>query len=377
MVVKCINPDCNKRPNFNYINETKGIYCNQHKLNDMIDVNNKKCISPDCNKQPKYNYINETKGIYCKEHKLVDMINVTSKKCINSDCNKIPYYNYNNETKGLYCNQHKLDDMIDIKNKKCNNPDCNKQPVYNHTNEKKGLYCKEHKLVDMVDVGNKRCKNPDCNKIPSYNYSNETKGLYCNQHKLNDMVDVISKKCISPDCNKQVQLKHYKGYCSTCFHIKYPDITYDRNNKTKERIVVNHIVKQFPDFKFIIDKAIGPKSHRPDMLLELDDRVIIIEIDENQHKGYKKNELLRLDIIQKAIDKKVVCIRFNPDSFIKDNIRTSSCFKLNDNKIFEVSKQDEFDDRLKHLYKFIKKYSSFYYKLKKHNVKTRKLYFDN
>ena len=113
------------------------------------------------------------------------------------------------------------------------------------------------------------------------------------------------------------------------------------------------------------------------MLLELYDRVIIVEIDENQHKGYKQNELLRLDIIQKAINKKVICVRFNPDSFIRDNIRTSSCFKLNDNKIFEVSKQYEFDDRLKHLEKYIKKYSSFYYNLKKHNVKTKKLYFDN
>ena len=223
-----------------------------------------------------------------------------------------------------------------------------------------------------------KCQNPDCNKTPSYNYINETIRLYCKDHKLVDMVNLKSKKCISPDCDKntRTQQKHLKGFCSTCFHIKYPDISYDRNNKTKERLIVNHIVKQFPDFKFILDKAIGPNSHRPDMLLELDDKVIIIEIDEYQHKGYN-NELLRLNIIQKAINKKLICIRFNPDSFTKDNVKTSSCFKLNDKKIFEVVKKDEFDNRLKHLYKYIKKYSSNDYKLKKHNIKTRKLYFDN
>ena len=113
------------------------------------------------------------------------------------------------------------------------------------------------------------------------------------------------------------------------------------------------------------------------MMLELDDRVIIIEIDEYQHKKYNTDELLRLDIIQKAINKKVICVRFNPDSFTKDNVKTSSCFKLNDKKIFEVVKQDEFESRLKHLYKFIKKYSSDNYNLKKHTIKTRKLYFDN
>ena len=146
------------------------------------------------------------------------------------------------------------------------------------------------------------------------------------------MIDVTGKKCISPDCNTRAQSKHYNGYCYSCFHIKYPDIVYDRNIKTKERLIVNHIIKQFPDYKFILDIAIGPKNHRPDMLLNLNDRVIIIEIDEYQHKKYNTDELLRLDTIQKAINKKVICIRFNPDSFIKDNVRTSSCFKLNDNK---------------------------------------------
>ena len=113
------------------------------------------------------------------------------------------------------------------------------------------------------------------------------------------------------------------------------------------------------------------------MLLDLDDRVIIIEIDEYQHKGYNTDELLRLDTIQKAINKKIICLRFNPDSFIKDNVKTSSCFSLNDNKIFEIVKPDEFENRLNHLYKFIKKYSYNAYKLKKHNIKTRKLYFDS
>ena len=135
------------------------------------------------------------------------------------------------------------------------------------------------------------------------------------------MVDDRSKKCLNPDCNKQPSY-NYNRYCATCFHIKYPDIENDRNNKTKES--VNHIINQFPDYKFVLDKAIGPKNLRPDMILDLEDRAIIIEIDEYQHKKYNTDELLRLDTIQKAIHKKVICIRFNPDSFIKDNIKTSS-----------------------------------------------------
>ena len=33
---KCIL--CNKIPVFNYVNEKKGIYCNEHKLENMVDI---------------------------------------------------------------------------------------------------------------------------------------------------------------------------------------------------------------------------------------------------------------------------------------------------------------------------------------------------
>ena len=49
----------------------------------MVDVKNKKCLEPDCDIRPLYNYNNETKGLYCNEHKLDDMINVKSKRCCN------------------------------------------------------------------------------------------------------------------------------------------------------------------------------------------------------------------------------------------------------------------------------------------------------
>ena len=46
---KCKN--CDKRPTFNYKNDTKVIYCAKHKLEEMIDVKNKKCIFKNCDKQ--------------------------------------------------------------------------------------------------------------------------------------------------------------------------------------------------------------------------------------------------------------------------------------------------------------------------------------
>ena len=53
----------------------------------------KKCIFEGCKTIPIYNKIGKTKPIYCNKHKLSDMINVKYKTCIFVGCNIIPNYN--------------------------------------------------------------------------------------------------------------------------------------------------------------------------------------------------------------------------------------------------------------------------------------------
>ena len=280
-----------------------------------------------------------------------------SHKCLIQNCNNEPSYNFIGESIPSYCSSHKKNEMIDFDklrlNAKCCSNICNK-PGYKYFNMNKQVwYCKECTDKHRINVNDKKCNHPECSiMFCGFAYYDEKYPILCDKHKLPDMVNLKSKRCLEPGCDKHIETtknKLHKGYCSTCFHIKYPDEGCYKNNIIKERLIVNHIIKKISDYKFILNKCIGPKNHRPDVLLELDDRVIIIEIDENQHKWYNTDELLRLDIIQKAINKKVICIRFNPDNFIRDNVRTSSCFKLNDNEIFEIIKKDEFECRLKYL----------------------------
>ena len=47
---------CNIRPNYNYKGEKKGIFCNSHKLDGMIDVINKICPYKDCKIRSNYNF---------------------------------------------------------------------------------------------------------------------------------------------------------------------------------------------------------------------------------------------------------------------------------------------------------------------------------
>jgi hypothetical protein len=42
----------------------------------MIDIKNKRCIYENCNKIPIFNYEGEIKALYCNEHKLENMIDI-------------------------------------------------------------------------------------------------------------------------------------------------------------------------------------------------------------------------------------------------------------------------------------------------------------
>ena len=58
----------------------------------MIDVVSKRCAEKDCSKGPTYNFPNETKALYCCEHKLENMIFLVKKeKCKHQNCDKYFY----------------------------------------------------------------------------------------------------------------------------------------------------------------------------------------------------------------------------------------------------------------------------------------------
>ena len=70
------------RISYNKEGESRGLYCKDHKLGEMVDVKHKKCLYEGCQTRPGYNLKGESKGLYCKEHKLDGMIDILSKRCI-------------------------------------------------------------------------------------------------------------------------------------------------------------------------------------------------------------------------------------------------------------------------------------------------------
>jgi len=350
----CIHDGCDTIPCYNFQGQKKAIYCKKHKQQEMVDVVNKRCLHEGCDKQPTYNFQGQKKALYCNEHKREEMVDVVNKRCLHEGCHKLPTYNFQGQKQRLYCNEHKQPEMVDIVHKRCLHEGCDKQPTYNFQGQKKALYCNEHKREEMVDVVNKRCLHEGCHKQPTYNFQGQKKALYCNEHKQQEMVDIVHKRCLTHLCDTHVTNK-YKGYCFRCFMYIFPESPLLRNYKTKEASVVAFVKGNFETYSWISDKRVegGCSRRRPDLLLDLGQKVIIIEIDENQHVGYDcscENKRI-MEISQDLGHCPIIFIRFNPDDYLQGNANVTSCWGITKAGICQVkpSKMNEWNTRLSSL----------------------------
>jgi hypothetical protein len=364
------NCSCGKCARYNYEGE-RALYCGKCKLEGMVNTKDKRCkcgirvsynlsgltaiccvscktedmidvrsgVKCSCGKQALYNYKEEPPK-FCGNCKLQDMINTRHKMC---NCGKFPTFNFGG-LKPLFCFDCKKENMVDVRSSKCL---CNKVASFNY----EGLtpkFCFDCKKSDMVNVKNNKC---GCGKIPCYNYEGLSP-LYCFNCKKEDMINVIHRVCKTHLCNTQVYNPNYEGYCYRCFIFTFPNKPTVLNYKTKEKYVVDFVLENFKDVSWVLDKKVqnGCSSRRPDMLLDLGYQVIIIEIDENQHINYNstcENKRI-MELSQDNSHRPLVFIRFNPDDYINNNKKISSCWGINKKGIccIRADKEREWIQRL-------------------------------
>ena len=348
----CIHDNCQITSTYNILGSPP-LYCKSHKELNMINVTSRLCAEINCQLRPSYNYKGTRGGIFCNRHKKENMVDVVSDICIYNDCTILACYNYTSEIKRLYCNEHKKDGMVNIKDKKCLELNCDIIPNYNYLGAKKGIYCALHKKENMMNVNSKCCQYDSCYKQPVFNYENQKNGIYCNTHKLDGMINIKSPTCKTELCDIVVLNNKYNGYCLRCFVYLFPDKPTTRNYKTKERTIVEYIKSQFTDKTIIADKTItgSCSKRRPDILIDMATHVIIIEIDENQHKKYDcscENKRL-MELSQDIEHRPLIVIRFNPDEYLNiDNVNITSCWGSNKQglPIIKKIKQKEWEERL-------------------------------
>jgi hypothetical protein len=346
-----------KESSFGFEGQEKPTYCGDCKEENMINIKSPKCIKCK-DKQPIFGFEGD-KPTHCKDCKEENMIDVKNPKCV---CGKIPNFGLEGE-KPTHCKDCKEENMIDVKNPKCvcgkhkpsfgfkgGNPthcsDCKEENMIDVVNPKcvkckdkrpsfgfegeQPTHCSECKEENMIDVVNPKCV---CGKHRPYFGFEGEKATHCSVCKEPNMIDVVNPRCKTEFCNTQICNKSYEGYCAYCYANLYPNSPVVRNFKTKERLVVDYIKDQYKDYDWVFDKTIsdGCSKKRPDIYLDLGYQILIIEVDENQHRQYEDIcENKRMMILSQDVNHRpIVFIRFNPDKYInEENKLVPSCFSI-------------------------------------------------
>jgi len=155
-------------------------------------------------------------------------------------------------------------------------------------------------------------------------------------------------------------IKKYNNYCLTCCIHVCPEIEVVRNYKTKERYVVDRVIGKFPDYSWVADKKVedGCSKRRPDLMLDYGTHIIIVEIDEYQHKDYDstcENKRI-MEISQDLQHRPITFIRFNPDAYKNSEGKNiQSCWRTNKMGVYMVpkSKETEWEERIQKLFETI------------------------
>jgi len=357
----CMHEGCGRRPTFNSPGLKAGLFCVEHKLDGMCNVVSKLCVHEGCGRRPSFNSPDLKTGLYCVEHKLEGMLDVVSKLCLHEGCGRRPSFNAPGLKTGLYCVEHKLEGMLDVVNKVCAHEGCDqRQPKFNAPDEKVGLYCRKHKQPGMTSVKVKKCQDPKCRESATYGKDEFHRAQFCFVHKSETSVCIAdAMRCSHDGCveqyvlvvevdigsetgtgagtrtgpvSRKVCLAHAPpGYEASLKRMcKYCDIREDvpfvcvdckrRSKPQKEYAVVRHLRRTIdvPFEAIRCDESPGLECtrKRPDIRFEMPTHDVIVEVDENQHRGYEEScECARISEIVGAIGgKPVVFVRYNPDT---------------------------------------------------------------
>ena len=352
---------CTKQPHFG-LPGSSATYCRDHATDDMIDVKNRKCYAKGCSCQPNFNFPYEKKGKYCSEHAQGEV-----------DDNGIP--------------------MINVLIRYCNHPGCQREALYGYIFETK-TRCSDHILYDKefdtyMMKGNLNPKCELCDRPAICSYSDKLLPTRCDDHMDNGQQYINYRPC--PECKDQPSIN--RQICKICKNKKFEDHNiqvrlfdmipdnknniYLSNGNIKNKIskynnkILDRIIKKpsnnnnEPDSPKVLNKKIKSKeikvknmldnrnieyhSHdrsiniecskkRPDFILFRRHNVIIIEVDENQHKYYNcECEQKRMVEIYNACDSRpVIFIRFNPDKYNDNNGNLITSYSGREDKLEEI-----------------------------------------
>ena len=88
----CERGGCTTQPVFGSPSDGVARFCKTHKLDDHVDVVNKRCAHAGCDTRPAFGSPSDGVARFCKTHKLDDHVDVMSKRCAHAGCDTRPSF---------------------------------------------------------------------------------------------------------------------------------------------------------------------------------------------------------------------------------------------------------------------------------------------
>jgi len=310
-----------KQPYFNVEGSSIATHCGDCKGPNMVDIKSKKCVV--CKKKiPHFNVEGSSIATHCGDCKGPEMVNVKDKKCVVCK-KKIPVFNAEGSSIATHCGDCKGPDMVDIKHKKCLENGCRKRAIF----AQPGVlpeYCTVHKKVGMTSKPRKRCEEQECKEIAIYGVDGP---VHCEEHKKEDEYHLCEREC--KKC-KRIDVLNREGICVNFCSLEEKDRVVKKLVKKHEEFIGN-LLKAEIDIPWMYQNEVVDRkcsNKRPDFVYHCGDHIVMIEVDEDQHKSYKcsaygdtkegkmKAERVRMyEICQSFDGLPCVFLRYNPDNY--------------------------------------------------------------
>jgi hypothetical protein len=248
--------------------------------------------------------------LFCYTHQRPNDVRVKEGNavCQHQGCRTTATFAGTKEEKPLFCAKHRPLSFANVRSRLCNFGDCKTIPTYGRLFEPR-TRCFSHKTAGMFSANRPVC--PCGDKQPCWTDQNNNYPLRCEECKIEGDLNVVETKCHT--CGLMNLIRQGLVDCSDCqeFHTKQPQ-------KQRELLV-----------KAILDEAKLPyKSHdtipeaschryRPDFLFDWGTHIVILEVDEDQHKNYacECEQARMINLFQDQGGMKTLFVRFNPDNY--------------------------------------------------------------